>query len=150
MAELSFSKAIANKDALVAIGQTDVYLYGDNAKDVPWGQVTDIEVGSSCRLSGPASARMIAVVDGLKFSWSLDFEESGANGSSVSLFDRDGLREAMRKLPPKMRKKFGDLLLSEVLPPLQARTKEFREYLNKQIDSEDCLRGLIFFANDVT
>lgn len=148
MADLSFAKALANKDALISIGQTEVYLYGDNAKDAPWDRATDIDVGGTYRLSGPACARVTAEIDGLKFSWSLEFEERGANGSSVSLFDRNGLREAMRKLPPKIRKKFGDLLVRDVLPAMQARTKEFREYLNKQIDSEDCLRGLIFFAND--
>lgn len=148
MSDLSITKALANKEALIALGQTRVYLYGDNAKEVPWGRVTSVECGSSFRFSGPTCATMIAEIEGITFSWSLDFEGRDANGRGVSLFDRPRLRETILKLPPKARKQFGRLLREKVLPDLQKRTQELREAMNSQADSEDCVRGLMAFALD--
>lgn len=33
-----------------------------------------------------------------------------------------------------------------IMPDLQKRTEEWRGYLNRQQDSEDCVRGLIAYA----
>lgn len=147
MADLSLSKALKNKEALIALGQTTVHLWGDNAADAPWDKATSIECGSVWRLSGPASATVNANIDGITFCWSLDFETRDANGSGYSLFDRPRLRETILKLPISVRRQFGRLLADKVLPGLQKRTQELRDALNAQSDSEDCVRGLIAFAH---
>jgi len=64
------------------------------------------------------------------------------------MFDRDRLRDITLKLPPAARKLFADMLEREVLPPLAKRTGEIREALRSQADSEDCVRGLIAFAEE--
>jgi hypothetical protein len=65
------------------------------------------------------------------------------------LFERDRLREVMRKLPPKARAKFAAMLSKEVLPGMEKRTAEIRDGLNKHVDSEDCVRGLIAYAQSL-
>jgi hypothetical protein len=125
-----------------ALGQTEIYLDSDDP-DLPWEDARDISEGSGVRLGGPTGFYVIAQRDGLNLKWSVDFEERGANGKSVHLFDRDRLREVMRKLPPVARQKLAAWLEDEVLPNVQKLTAEWRELLNRQADSEDCVRGLI-------
>jgi hypothetical protein len=145
MHDLTYAQAIANAEHLKALGQTDVYLYRDNAEGFPFDKVTRVEEGSSFRLSGPSSCRLIAEEAGLRFSVSVDFENADANGRGVSLFDRDQLRDLMRKLNPAAREQFA-VMLEKCVIPMAKRTAEIREALNSQCDSEDCVRGLIAFA----
>lgn len=149
LGDMTYEQALAKKEHLIALGRTDVYLYNrDDTGYRPWDKATDIEAGGGYRLNGPIGVRIIAEVDGLKFSWSVDFEKREANGHSYSMFDRDRLREIMRKLPTSTRRKFGRFLANEVLPCLEKTTAEWRERLNMQVDSEDCVRGLIAFAGE--
>lgn len=144
MFDLTYKEAIEKREHLIALGDTKVYLRDDT--DFPWAKATKVEAGSSYRLSGPSSARVIAEDQGLELSVSIDFEHSGANGKGVSLFDRDRLRDLASKLPPKGRRQFRDLLTNEILPGMAKRSAEIREALNSQLDSEDCVRGLIEFC----
>lgn len=149
MHDISFSQAIEKADHLKALGWTDVYL-GYRQTEFPWGLVTDVQTGHSHRLSGPASVRMTARhPSGLTFSWEVDFEGRDANGRGVHLFDRDRLRDVMRKLPKPARIQFANILASEVFAGMQARTSELRKALSDQEDSEDLVRGLIAFAESV-
>lgn len=143
--DMTYEKAIENAKHLIALGQTTVYLRDGN---YPWLAASDIEAGGAYRFSGPTGVYIIAEVEGITFKWNVDFERPEANGRGYSLFDRDRLREVARKLPECARKKFAQFLRDKVLPDLKKRTAEFRESMNKQIDSEDCVRGLIVFAEN--
>lgn len=148
MHDMTYEHAVKNASHLIALRQTEVYLRDDAG--FPWDNVTSVEVGSTWRLSGPASIWVKAEDAGLTFRMSVDFEGSDANGRGVSLFNREHMREIMRKLPPEGRRSFARILAKQVLPPLQKRTAELREAMNAQADSEDCVRGLISFADEVT
>lgn len=142
---MSYRDAIAKAVHFVAVDQTTIYL-DDDDPDLPWDAVTRVESGGGIRLNGPAGVYLCAPRAGLTFKWSVDFEGRDANGKSVSLFDRPRLRELMRKLPSPARAAFAQFLAKEVLPVVEKRTTEYRGYLNQQLDSEDCVRGLIAFA----
>lgn len=142
--DLTFETARANAEHLKALGQDTIYLRRDN--DLPLHLVTRVESGSTFRLDGPTSCYLIAEVDGLTFKSSVDFEQSDANGRGVSLFDRVRLRELMLQLTPEARRSFADMLTREVLGPLKKRSDDIRQAMLAQADSEDCVRGLIAFA----
>ena len=144
MFDMTYADAIEKAEHLIALDQTAVYLRGD--ADFPFDKAIDVVSGSSYRLSGPSSAYIIAQDGGLQFKLNVEFEGRDANGRGVSLFDRDRLRELMMKLPAPARKKFADMLAGEVLSGMMKRTQEIREALRAQADSEDCVRGLIAFA----
>lgn len=141
----SFSDIIKNAEHYKAIGQTKHYLRDDDPS-LPWDSVVAVKTGTLHRLSGPASMWIIAEVAGLRVQWDVDFENSDANGHGVSLFDRDRLRDVAMRLPVSVRPQFAELFRDQVLPPLEKRTVELRQALGKQLDSEDCVRGLIAFA----
>lgn len=124
---MTYEFALENSKHLIALGQTTVYLDDDNA---PWVVASDVEVGGSYRLNGPASMYVIANVQGLTFKWIVDFEKREANGTGYSLFDRERLRDVAMRLPAPARHKFADLLREHVLPALEKRTAEFREVMN--------------------
>lgn len=140
-----FKDVLKNSTHYVALGQTDIFLE-ESDPDLPWSEVVRVEAGGGYRLNGPTGFRCIAERDGLTFNWSVDFETREANGASVHLFDRDRMRMTMQKLPPKARKALADFMEKQVLPGVEKVTTEWRGYLNKQLDSEDCVRGLIEFA----
>jgi hypothetical protein len=148
MNNMSYVTAVAKASLLIELGQTDITLYREDEPDFPYDKVVSVEAGSSWRLSGPSSARLIAHEAGLKFILSVDFEGHDANGRGVSLFDRDKLRDLMMKLPDEARQSFADMLETQVLQPLKKRTDELRLAMREQADSEDCVRGLIAFARE--
>ncbi|MCK1322105.1 hypothetical protein IVA94_14635 [Bradyrhizobium sp. 156] len=143
MFDLNYQQAIDKSEHLIAIGQTTIYLRDGT---YPWAVASDVEVGSSYRFNGPSSVYIISKLQGLTFKWSVDFEKREANGAGYSLFDRERLRDVMMKLPEPARRRFAKVLRDAVMPDLEKRTAELREAMNKQIDSEDCVRGLIAFA----
>lgn len=144
MLDMTYTKAIASADALKTLGQTTVYLRDDT--DFPWDKVVDCEAGAGYRLNGPTGCYFIVREAGLTLKHSVDFENRDANGRGVSLFDRDRLRNVSMKLSPAGRKAFARLLQNEVLPGVAKLTGEIRHSLQMQLDSEDCVRGLIAFA----
>lgn len=141
--DMTYEAALKNAEHLKAIGETTVYLRGDK---FPWMVAKTVESGSAYRLNGPSGMYVIAEVEGITFKWNVDFEGRDANGRGVSLFDRDRLRDVAMKLPAPARAAFARLLAEQVLPGIEKNTSEIREALNKQLDSEDCVRGLIAFA----
>lgn len=147
MRDYDYTTAIAKAPLLIELGETDIYLYREDPA-FPYDKVEAVKAGSTYRLNGPTSVRLIAKDAGLTFSMSVDFEGYDANGRGVSLFDRDQLRDLMMRLPDKARQSFADMLETEVLPPLKLRTAELRDAMRSQADSEDCVRGLIAFAKD--
>lgn len=143
MFNMTYEQALDNAKHLIALGHTTVYLRDGN---FPWAVACECEVGGAYRFNGPTGMYVIARVAGLTFTWNVDFERREANGMSYSLFDRERLRDVAMKLPEPARRSFAKLLRQQVMPDLEKRTAELREAMNKQIDSEDCVRGLISFA----
>lgn len=143
--ETTYKDAIAKAAHYIAIGQTRIWLNASDP-DLPWHLVDVVGAAGSYRFNGPASVRLTAHEAGLELHWYVDFEGRDSNGMGFSLFDRDRLRGVMMKLPRSTRIKFAAFLENEVLPDLQKRTDEMREAMNKQNDSEDCVRGLIDFG----
>jgi hypothetical protein len=141
--DMTYQKALDNAKHLIALGQTDVYLRDEN---VPWMMACDVVAGGAYRFNGPSGVYIVAKVSGLTFKWNVDFELREANGRGYSLFDRERLRDVAMKLPEPARRKFAKFLQTDVMPDLEKRTAELRDAMNKQIDSEDCVRGLIAFA----
>lgn len=142
--DLTYAKAIANAEHLIALDSTDVYLRDEEG--FPFDQVVSVETGGMYRGSIMACCYFIAEEAGLSLRLSIDFEKKGAQGRSEAMFDADRLRELSMKLPPEARTKFADLLEHTVLGALAARTNEYRTAMRAQADSEDCVRGLIAFA----
>lgn len=143
--QMKYAEAVAKAEHLIAVGQTRVWV-DENDPDLPWQKVSSVEAGGGYRFNGPTGVRLTVNEAGLELHWSVDFEKREANGQGYSLFDRDRLRDVMLKLPRSTRIKFAAFFENEVLPDLQKRTNEYREALNKQADSEDCVRGLIAFG----
>jgi hypothetical protein len=142
--DMTYESAVTNAKHLIALGQTIVHLHEG---EMPWALASDVEESGSFRFSGPCGFYVIAKDAGLTFKWSVDFEHRGANGAGVSLFDRARLRDVAGLMPPKVRAKFALWLSEKVMPDLVKRSNEIREALNKQVDSEDCVRGLIAFCD---
>lgn len=136
---------LKNAEHYTALGKTDIYLDSKD-EDLPWGDVVRIESGGGYRLNGPTGFYAIAEKNGLTLRWSVDFEGRDSNGKGYSHFDRDRLRMTMQRLPAVARRELAKFLEREVLPGVQKISAEYREYLNRQLDSEDCVRGLIAFA----
>lgn len=143
--DMTYSEALRVADHLIALGDTTVYLR-DGGADFPWDKATGCSAGSSYRLNGPSACYIIAEDAGLTFKLNIEFEGRDANGRGVSLFERDRLRDVMLRLPEKARAEFAEMLEDEVLPGLEKHSRELREAMNSQLDSEDCVRGLIAFA----
>jgi len=141
----SYAWCKENEKHLEALGETDLVIEAETA---PYDKVTRVADGGSRRFNGPCGVYLVIEEGPLTLKWPVDFEGRDANGRGVSLFDRDRLREVMRKLPHKARLAFGAFLTREVLPDLEKRTTELRTALNQQADSEDCVRGLVAFANE--
>ena len=144
--DTTYQSALANAAHLIALDDTVVYLRDEEGFD--WSKVTAIDASNSYRLSGPSSMYVIAEEAGLTFKLNVEFEGRDADGRGVSLFERDRLREVAMKMPPAARKAFADMLARDVLPGMAKRSAEIREALNTQLDSEDCVRGLIAFATE--
>lgn len=144
MTRTDFEKAVELADHYIAIGQTEIYL--DKPDDALWQHVTKVDAGSCYRLGAPIGLWVYAIHPcGLTFRWSVDFESPTANGTGTAAFDRERMRDVAMRLPPPARDMFRRILSMEVLPKLEERTEEIRSALNKQLDSEDCVRGLIAF-----
>ena len=141
--DMAYADALTKAEHLKALGDTTIYMHDEN---VEWAIIQRVETGNSYRMSGPCSCYLIGENNGLTFKWSIEFEKRDANGSSVSLFDAERLREVILKLPKHARDSFCSMLQTEVLPEMEKRTAEWRGYMQRQWDSEDCVRGLIAFG----
>lgn len=144
---MTFKRALELAEPLKQVGSADVYL-DDDDPDLPWDLVSGVEAGCAYRLGAPAGVKFtVEHPTGLTFRWEVRFENRDANGHGISLFDRSRLREVMMKLPAAARKRFVAFLDAEVLPALRKSSDELRNAMNAQIDSEECVRGLIEFGS---
>lgn len=144
----TLADALDKRDALDALGQ-EAWVK-DDAPDLPWKLIHTVESGAEYRLNGPVGIRLIATVNSLNVHWHVNFERREANGTGRSDFDREHLRDVIMQMKPLMRHRFALFLREHVLSGLLKTTTEIRNALNKQLDSEDCVRGLIAYANEET
>lgn len=142
--DLTYQKAIEKAEHLIALDETDVYL--QNAEGFPFDKVSKVEVGSTYRMGLPTSYRFSVDEAGLCLHTSVDIEPWYATGSATTQIDRGRMRDLVSKLSPTGRRMFADALKREALPAILRRTDEIRASLNQQSDSEDCIRGMIAFA----
>jgi hypothetical protein len=141
-----FQEAVRLAEHYLALGQTEVFVQAETA---PWHLATQIKAGGCYRFNAPINAYVTAQHEsGLTLKWEIEFEHRSESGTGSSNVDRAQLREAMIRLPESVRLQFADILESEVLPDMQVRTDEIRASLNRQLDSEECVRGLVAFVRE--
>jgi hypothetical protein len=145
--DMTYARALELAEHLIAVGDTVIYIR-ERDGEFPYDKVSRIEEGNSWRLNGPSSCYLIVEEVGLTFKLNVDFEQSDANGKGVSLFDRDRLRMLMQRLSPIGREQFAAMLEEKALPGLAARSRELREAMGAQLDSEECVKGLIAYARE--
>lgn len=147
MLDLTYDEALANAKHLKALGETTIYLYREKAEGFPFDKVTRVEEGNLWRSGMPTSCYLLAEVDGLTFKLNFDFEPASANGASTHEISRDRMRAMFLSLPTAAQRSFAQLLEAQCLPAMAKRKDEYLAALNKQSDSEDCVRGLIALAS---
>lgn len=142
-ADRTFTDCVANAEHFIAIGETTIWLRDEDASDVPWHLASVVEEGALHRLSGPASAAVIADHEsGLRFRWSFDFETRDANGSGQHLFDFDRMVGAALRMPHAARVQFAELLKSKVEGGMLRVERELSEALLRQQKSLEVLRTI--------
>lgn len=151
MKDKKYGEIVKLAEHYKAIGETDIYLYDfDNRENViqfPWEFATDVEASGSYRLNGPCGVRFSGLHPcGLKFRWTIDFEERSANGSGINQFDVERLRAVMDLLPEEARKKFAKFMKTEVLSGVKKITEELRESILIQTKSEDIVWELVAYG----
>jgi hypothetical protein len=110
MMDLTYKKAVENADALKALGQTRVYLYG-NDKERPWKYVTNAQPGGSHRLDIHTNVLFTAEHPcGIQFEWNFDIEPHSANGNPQYAIDIKGCQEVLAKIPQGPREQFAKQL----------------------------------------
>jgi hypothetical protein len=130
MRDITFEKAIEEREALQRLGHTVLFLPDSSTK--PWDAVTGCEPGCSFRNGIPVSVTFQAEVDGLTFKWFFDLEHREANGSSLFHVDTDGCRGVMKLLAPAARERFRDWLLSTA-KAVRAKATEYQDAANDQL-----------------
>jgi hypothetical protein len=128
-----------------AIGIHEVWLRGDLAT-MPWHIAKRIGPSGSYRLNSPCGCRVTAEENGMKYTWSFDFEGAGANGSGTHQFDEAVMLGAARHMPVAIREQYAALLVQEVLPAVKKNADEAREYLSRQERSERVILAVIASA----
>lgn len=108
MAENDWKQMVKLAEHYKAIGQTRCWLSrADADSKLPWDYVVSVEPGSSHRLDIATSVSITAVHPcGLEFSWSMDIEESDANGRGHYKVDVGKLERVLEWLREKPREQF--------------------------------------------
>ena len=148
MNDITVTKALANVDALKAIGQTRIFLYRSDETAGLWPHVVSVRPGGSHRLDVPTSVRFTADhPSGLRFEWIFDIEPSSANGTDSYQIDVPGCRGVIAKLPAHARRLFRDYL-AECAVKVAARGDEFQDAADRQHRDASSLRNLAEIATD--
>lgn len=125
----------------IATNNTRIYLY--DGSEFPWHLVSDCSEGCSHRLSIPVSFAFEAKhPSGLVFSWSIDIEKPGANGSGSYQIDLASIRDVLEKLPKTGRAKFFAYLL-KVAAAAQKQGEGWKEIADGQFECASVLRMLV-------
>jgi hypothetical protein len=128
----------------VAIGQTDIYLYGEDLKAGarPWHLVASVTPGGTVRLGIPVSCSFHAPHEcGLTFSWGMDIEDRGANGEEMFKVNSAALRVVMNFLPTEAKASFSKFL-TDTATAIAAKADEFQTYADEQRSIATELEGI--------
>lgn len=132
----------------IAIGQTDIYLSGDNTTDYPWSFTESCETGGSHRIEIATSVWFSGRHPcGLSFRWSFDLEPRTANGKGSYEIDRDGVIRVMARLPIGAQVAFLDYLATAAAA-VQRKANEWAALADRQREDAALLRLLSRGARD--
>lgn len=139
METVDWRAACTKADAYKAIGQTDVYLFGDNGDDYPYADVVRCEPGGTHRLDMDTSCMFYANHPcGLSFRWSFDVELRSANGKGHYEIDVAGCQRVLGRLQGKARDQFRRYLWT-CAEKVSARASEYLDLYNRQCETADAL-----------
>ena len=134
---------VERADHYAAIEQKRVSLWDQSNDVLPWEYVTGVDAGGMMRLGTSVSASFEAKHPcGLRFSWSLDFEGRGANGSSTFQAETGWLTVALTRLPPAMRDLLAEHLHTFVVAVRQ-QAKDYRAEADRQERAADAISALV-------
>lgn len=137
---MTYEKAIANANALKALGQTRVYLF-DGVK-IPWEIAEHCEGGCSVRLGLRTSAQFSGTKDGITFNWSFDLESRNANGTGTTRVDIDYCKAVIDRLSGTALVEFRKYL-SDICVGLKKQGDEYQGYADAQYRDAAVLRALV-------
>ena len=144
--EVGFKKAITLSEHYKAVGETRLYLHGE-MEDMPWEFATSVVDGGMHRFVGSVSCRIEAAHEsGLTFSWSLDYELSGASGSSTYQVNRNALRVALNRLPSVPRAQLKSKL-SQFADAIREKAEEMQKYADSQFAQAESVK--FFLAREL-
>lgn len=141
--EKNWKKYVEEADHHVAIGNTRIFLFGDDQEDKPWSMVQTVNDGCTHRLDIATSVDFRALHPcGLTFKWSWDIELRGANGTNTYQIGTVGVQRILSKLPPATLPSFTDYL-RKVIEAVQKRGGEYQQYADIQFSQAATIRGLL-------
>ena len=121
--EKTIDEHVALAEHYLAIGKEEVYLYKPSSP--PWALVSEVKSGSTWRFEVPVSIDFKAKHEcGLTFSWSVDVEESGANGTGSLQPNTAALLEIYNAIPASMRAALAEALVL-IIGAMQAQAQQY-------------------------
>ena len=100
--DINWREAVKIAEHYLAIGQSEVYLGGDNTTDYPWDFCISVEPGGSHRLDIDTSVWFRGShPSGLEFRWSFHIEPHSANGTGSYQIDTVGCERVIGLLPDR-------------------------------------------------
>lgn len=138
--EKPFREYVKNAGHYLAIGEKEIYLFGDQEK--PWEIATSCEGGSSHRMDIATSVNFRGPHPcGLTFRWSWDLEPRSANGSGSYQVDTAGIQRVLAKLENyKCRQEFLDYL-TDCAVKIEKKADEYQEAAKVQYASAAVIRN---------
>jgi hypothetical protein len=140
MNDVNWKEIVEKARLYKELGQTDHYIYGD--VDAPWEFVVSCTPGGSHRLDIATSVSFIAEHPcGLKFRWSFDLEERGANGKSHYEINTEGVIRVLASLPKKAAANFRSYL-ADCAVAVQKSADKYRSVAEAEANSAATLKRL--------
>jgi hypothetical protein len=143
MLDVKWKDAVKKSAHYLAVGQSDIYLYGDSG-DYPWEYAVSAEAGCTHRIDIATSISFKAQhPSGLSFRWSFDIEGRNANGASTYEIDAKAVAAMMSKVPTKVRTQLTKYF-ETCADAVEKHANTYLEAANRQFGDARILRS---FAN---
>jgi hypothetical protein len=141
---------VTNAEHYKALEVDRVSLYDLSASELPWEFVTKIEGGGMHRLGAQTSAGFEATHPcGLRFLWSLDYEERGASGQGEFVVNRYALALALARLPSGPRRTLAENLRA-FAEKVREHAAEYGTAANRQNMAANAIEAFIAEHVEVT
>ena len=109
--ERTWHEVLALKEHYLALDITDIHLWKDQDTDeMPWEYLTEVKPGSLWRFETNVSVNFKAQIDDFIFTWSLDLEKKGSNGSGSPQPDIERISAVLLSIPEPFQKDFINAL----------------------------------------